>query len=84
MYSYHKQYSDSLLKTHSTVEDLDFFLEKMKLNELGRQKLGKYKLYLNFKSKAICFKPQSGKRSSAPLYWIHSSIRFNSHIISQE
>ena len=38
--AYHKQNSDSLLKlkTHSTIEDL----ENMKLNEPGRQKLGRY------------------------------------------
>ena len=39
MYSYHKYNYDSGLKTHPTVEDL----EKMKLNETGRQKLGRYR-----------------------------------------
>ena len=39
MYSYHKYNSDSLLETHSTGKDL----EKMKLNEPGRQQLGRYR-----------------------------------------
>ena len=39
MYSYHKPHSDSLLKTHYTSKDL----KKMKLNEPGRQKLGRYR-----------------------------------------
>ena len=40
MFCYHKSNSDSLLMTHSTVEDLRN-LEKMKLNESGRHKLGR-------------------------------------------
>ena len=48
MYSYDKYNSDSLLNTHSTVEDCRN-LAKMQLNGPGRQKLGRYmpcKLYV--------------------------------------
>ena len=47
--------SDSLLNTHSTVEDLENIV-KMKLNELGRQKLTRHRSPVSVSTHSIHIK----------------------------